>query len=1539
LRRIAFLFAIALVWAMSTMAQAPDDTPDEDDGFLVRFINDLLSGPGRDVQISGIAGILSSQATIDQITVADADGIWLRIEDVAIDWSRAALFLRRVNISNLAIGEIAYIRPPLPGEPPGPTLADAEAQPFALPELPVQVRVDALAVDRVALGEPILGQAAELSVTGSASLVAGEIDTDLAITRLDPPGGEFNLDVAFSNATRLLDLDVRLSEPEGGLVATLLDLEGRPAVDLALQGAGPLDDVDLAFWLDAAGTRLAEGDIALRSTEEGLAFRADFAGELAPLVPPDYRPFFAGRSTVLVDGVNIAAGGLRLDELAISGAALDLDGALELGPDNFLQSLRLDGTIGDPRAPALTLPIPGGATQLHSGVLNVTYGEGSRWTGIVALDRLIAGDIEIEDLTLSMGGLAQNLQDPATRNVTINVEGLATGIWAEDPDVRAALGERIDFFADAAIPPDAPVEIRQLQISGSGLSIFTAGTFADLVYSGRNAVRIADLSPFSGLAGRDLAGGIDVRAVGEIAPASGAFDLALDGTATDLAIDEPRADVLLAGVTELSGRLVRDEGGFRTDAFRIANDQVELTSTGQVSSTATDIRFDARLADLALVVPDVSGAITASGSAIGDATSLAVSLEAAIPEGTAAGRQITGLAFGFDGDVGGGVVAGDLRGTGQLNGSTVGLDGAIRVSEDERRVSDLVFTVGPNRLTGDVAQVGDAPIEGRLALQAPQIAPLAALALVEAEGAANAEITLSAAEVGQGVGIVTDLRDLVVGETRVGTLDLSAEVIDAFGLPLADATLTAADLVLGGIAVDTLAAEAAVTEARRMSFAAETRLAIGTEADLAGEIERLEDGFALTLARLALVQDAIAARLVSPATLTIQGEEILLSPLALDLGDGRIEAEGRVADEIDLALAISELPLALANTVQPALGLTGTVDGTARVTGPRDAPDIAFDIAAAGVGSAQAQAAGLPLLGLTATGTTDGRRLDLDAAVTSGNGVSANVSGAIPLDDGPLALDIDLGALPLTIIDGLAGNQGLQGTVTGTATVAGTLAAPEATFALTGTGLTARVLQENAVPPLGLTAQGGFAGNTLTLASANLTGGGIALSGSGTVPLQGPGLNLSVSGSVPLALANAALAERTAQLAGEAALDLSVTGSLQAPQITGPVTVSGATFVDPQLNFRLENIAVAARLEGTTVALDSFSATGAQGGSLSGSGTIGTTAGLPASLQLSFQDLRLSDGTFYTTSLTGALALEGPLTGGGGLISGRIDLGPTEISVAEGLGGTAAAALADVTHRNPPPSVARTLARARAEEAARPQATGAGGFSVNILISAPNQIFVRGRGLDVELGGELQVLGQTNDLQPVGEFTLRRGRLNILGQRIDFDEGNLQLIGNLDPQIFFVAQTVSGDVTAIVTVSGRASSPEITFSSIPERPEDEVLALVLFNRTTDQLSAFQIAQLAAAAAELAGAGGNGLLAQLRGATGLDDLDIVTDEDGTTAVRAGRYISENVYLDVLTSAGGETRASVNLDITDRVTARGSVDTEGNSTIGIYYQRDY
>ena len=226
----------------------------------------------------------------------------------------------------------------------------------------------------------------------------------------------------------------------------------------------------------------------------------------------------------------------------------------------------------------------------------------------------------------------------------------------------------------------------------------------------------------------------------------------------------------------------------------------------------------------------------------------------------------------------------------------------------------------------------------------------------------------------------------------------------------------------------------------------------------------------------------------------------------------------------------------------------------------------------------------------------------------------------------------------------------------------------------------------------------------------------------------------------------------------------------------------------------------------------------------------------------------------------------------------------------------------------------------------------------DVTVDAPARVFVRGRGIDAELGGQVRLTGPVSNIAPVGRFDLIRGRISILGQRIVFTEGSVTLIGNLDPTIRFVAETRANSVTVRIVVTGQAEDPTITFESDPTLPQDEVLAQLLFGRSVADLSAFQLAQLAAAVAELAGGGGGlNILDQIRVYAGLDNLEIVTDERGNPSAEAGRYIADNIYLGV---RAGETSSGVtmNLDVTRNLKIRAGAYTD-ESTIGVFYEREY
>ena len=158
-------------------------------------------------------------------------------------------------------------------------------------------------------------------------------------------------------------------------------------------------------------------------------------------------------------------------------------------------------------------------------------------------------------------------------------------------------------------------------------------------------------------------------------------------------------------------------------------------------------------------------------------------------------------------------------------------------------------------------------------------------------------------------------------------------------------------------------------------------------------------------------------------------------------------------------------------------------------------------------------------------------------------------------------------------------------------------------------------------------------------------------------------------------------------------------------------------------------------------------------------------------------------------------------------------------------------------------------------------AGGGAAFGLDLTVSAPSRIFVRGRGIDAELGGQLRLQGTTAAIVPSGSFDLIRGRLDILGKRLVLAEAGLVLEGSFVPMLQVAANSESDGVVSSVRIEGPADDPEVSFTSIPDLPQEEVLARLLFGRDLNSISALQAAQLANAVAVLAGRGGEGLVSR------------------------------------------------------------------------------
>jgi translocation and assembly module TamB len=387
------------------------------------------------------------------------------------------------------------------------------------------------------------------------------------------------------------------------------------------------------------------------------------------------------------------------------------------------------------------------------------------------------------------------------------------------------------------------------------------------------------------------------------------------------------------------------------------------------------------------------------------------------------------------------------------------------------------------------------------------------------------------------------------------------------------------------------------------------------------------------------------------------------------------------------------------------------------------------------------------------------------------------------------------------------------------------------------------------------------------------------------------------------------------------------------------VTLSNGRFSDPGLGASLEGIEALAQLQGGQARV-SATARLSTGGLLRVDGPVGLEPPFQSRLAITLDRLRLVNPELYETILGGAVTVDGPLIGGA-LIAGSVQLFEAELRVPDS-GFSSAAGLLNLTHVNEPPAVRETRVRAGlidTEGGSSGASATSRPFRLDLTVSAPGRVFIRGRGIDAELGGQIRLAGTTEAMVPSGQFSLIRGRLDILGERLDLSEGEMQLAGRMMPNLRVVAENRGTDVVSRVTVEGPADDLTVSFSSIPQLPQEEVLAQLLFGRDLGRLSALQAAQLANAVAVLAGRGGEGIVTRLRKTFGLDDLDLTTSEDGSTALTAGRYLTENLYTEVEVEQEGRTSVTLNFDVRDGVTLRGRLENDGNSGIGIFVERDY
>ncbi|MBS7538999.1 translocation/assembly module TamB domain-containing protein [Ancylobacter lacus] len=559
--------------------------------------------------------------------------------------------------------------------------------------------------------------------------------------------------------------------------------------------------------------------------------------------------------------------------------------------------------------------------------------------------------------------------------------------------------------------------------------------------------------------------------------------------------------------------------------------------------------------------------------------------------------------------------------------------------------------------------------------------------------------------------------------------------------------------------------------------------------------------------------------------------------------------------------------------------------------------------------------------------------LSIDRLVLAGGGGRTTLAGRVGEQ---IDLTVDATGLPLALADLARPGLNLSGTLGGNARITGTAAVPTGTYTLNIAQFTAAQLASAGTGPLQLRAEGRLAGGRIdtraTIAGRNLQG----VTVTGSAPISQGQLDVAVRGTLDLAGLNPLLAASAQQVSGRAVADLTVRGTPAEPRAGGTIRITGATFNDAVTGISLSRIEGVLTGTDRSVTVTSFTAATRNGGSISARGTVALdpAGGFPGRIDVDLRNAGLVSTDLLRLVAEGRVALEGPLAQAP-RVTGRLVVKTLDINIAERLPG--GVGTLDVKHVNVPPG---SKARAGARQARKPPPAAGGGIPLDLTVSAPNSVFVRGMGLDAELGGDIKLSGTSRAPVALGGFQLRRGWFNILGQRLTFTRGRITFTGSPDPELDFVAETTANDVTAQVLVSGPASQPQVTFSSTPSMAQDEVLARLMFGRSAGSLTGGQALQVAQTIAQFSGRG-SGALDQMRRALGVDSLDVGTNAAGNGGVLGlGRRLNDNIYLGVRQgTTPGSGQVTVDVDVTKRIRLQGATGSDGSTSVGVGAQWDY
>jgi hypothetical protein len=575
-------------------------------------------------------------------------------------------------------------------------------------------------------------------------------------------------------------------------------------------------------------------------------------------------------------------------------------------------------------------------------------------------------------------------------------------------------------------------------------------------------------------------------------------------------------------------------------------------------------------------------------------------------------------------------------------------------------------------------------------------------------------------------------------------------------------------------------------------------------------------------------------------------------------------------------------------------GLAGTIAGTAVVhTGERAVDIASFSLSVGGIGWRMPPVERAPVLGWDDTGTT----LSAMTLVDAGNGDQRiDLSGTWrPAGGGEFHANATH-----VFLDTLIGTPdrapAYGGLVNFNATVTGTTDHPIVAGQISVTeGRVRRLTYER------LAGRVDYVDGVLQIDLRLDQAPGVWLTAKGSVPPafldpdrpDTPIDVVLVSSDVNLGLLEG-ITNAVRDVSGQVQADVHVTGTRRSPTLAGTVGIAGAAFQVTATGARYKNGSAALEMVRDRINVSAFHLEDRNGRRLEVRGSLGTEQLRVGELEVDiragrFEVLRNATGT---VEIDANLKLRGLFDAP--RLFGDIAIAGGELKVDELL--------------------ARTLFQPYSTEAISGSSDVISvlnpwdRLSLDVALHSPGALRMTGENLrvseDAPLGlgsfnlrasGDLFAYkAPSQALSITGSLDSISGSYSFQGRRFElYPSSSVDFRGDLNPGLFISVNRVISGVETRVTISGTLGEPELRLSSTPPLDPSEILSLIVFNTSTNELSTAQQRELAIRAGTLAvGFLTSSLTTALEHSIGLDVLEIepVTGVAGGAKVTIGEEIA-------------------------------------------------